>query len=264
MRSAIPMPYVGEPLVQVASDAGALWVPAADEVMVPYLRSRGNWEPEVGQLLLERCRADSTFVDVGASFGYFTRLVARRFPTAKIHAFEPHPQVARILELNVWQAGTPNVTVWPVALGDERGTVSVETVGTNIGDTRVSAALDEMASMVAPVTRLDDVIDGPVDLMKIDVQGYEPNVIRGMVRIARENPGLQIVLEYWPSAARARGLDPLSTLETYRLAGFDYRAVVSGALVNLSDREILNFCDTAGRAGEATLVLQRSDIERLR
>lgn len=246
-------------MMLVSSDVGDLWVPAHDQVMLPYLKNRGMWEPEVGRLLVELGRPGMTFLDIGASFGYFTRLVLKHFPTAVVHAFEPHPDISKVLALNAWH-GSGDVTVWPLALGDQHGTVAVQAEQTHIGDTRVSGEVNQVTSMIAPIACLDDVYDGSVDLIKMDVQGYEPNVIRGMIRIANENPALRIVLEFWPMAARERGLNPLTTLQLYRQAGYTYRAVVHGVPQRLSDQEVLNLCDNAGPTGEVTLVLERARV----
>jgi FkbM family methyltransferase len=241
----------------VASDAGELWIPADDGIMLPYIRSRGSWDEIVGKLLLERGRPGMTFLDIGASFGYFTRLVAKHFPTAVIHSFEPHPVVASILALNAWETNGA-ATIWPLALGETTGTVGITVADTNVGDSRVHTEDDQQATMVAALARLDDLITGPVDLVKIDVQGFESSVINGMVRIADENPQIKIVSEYWPAPLRDRGLDPLSTLRLYREAGYRVRVEVHNVLQELSDNEILRFCDSAGRNGEATLLLERS------
>jgi FkbM family methyltransferase len=252
-----PTPYSGPPVTLVASDAGELWIPADDGIMLPYIRSRGSWDEIVGKLLLERGRPGMTFLDIGASFGYFTRLVAKHFPTAVIHSFEPHPVVASILALNAWETNGA-ATIWPLALGETTGTVGITVAETNVGDSRVHTEDNQQATMVAALARLDDLITGPVDLVKIDVQGFESSVINGMVRIADENPQIKIVSEYWPAPLRDRGLDPLSTLRLYREAGYRVRVEVHNVLQELSDNEILRFCDSAGRNGEATLLLERS------
>ena len=97
---AVPVPYVGAPLTQVDSDAGPLWLRADDGVILPYLLANGTWEPGEGALLRDYISPGSTFVDVGANVGYFSRLAAMSQP-ARIFAFEPHPELVRVLELNV-------------------------------------------------------------------------------------------------------------------------------------------------------------------
>jgi 31-O-methyltransferase len=66
--------------------------------------------PEVGEL-----PADAVVVDVGANIGMFTLFAAQTWPTARIFAFEPVPEVFDVLCENV--ADLPNVTVTRQALG---------------------------------------------------------------------------------------------------------------------------------------------------
>ena len=94
--------------------------------------------------------------------------------------------------------------------------------------------------------------------MKIDVQGFEPEVLRGMQRILHENPQILIVSEFWPEALRGRGLDPRRVLGHYREMGLVVRRLHNGAALEAGDDEILQYCSSAGVDGQANLVLRRS------
>ena len=251
-----PEPYRGAPIVQIPSDAGPLWIRADDGVIRPYLEINGTWEPDEGAMLRKLVRPGSTFVDVGANVGYFSRLLATVAQPARIVAFEPHPELVDILRLNTWGL-SPVVEVHTCALGDSNGTVVLESAEHNYGDTRVSAGGVAPASMVAPVARMDDLVDGPVDVVKIDVQGYESEVLRGMQRIIRENPRLMLVVEFWPAALTARGLVPRAVLEQYRLNGFVVALLRDGSPLEATNDEILGFCQSAGQDGQANLVLRK-------
>lgn len=74
----------------------------------------------------------------------------------------------------------------------------------------------------APAATLDERIPpgSRVDFIKIDAEGAEPNVWRGMSRIVAENPQLEIVLE-WPSSHFQRsGRDPAAFMHDIRSCGF--------------------------------------------
>jgi FkbM family methyltransferase len=132
----------------------------------------------------------STVIDVGAHHGQFALFAAERFPGAKIHCFEPLPAAKEHLERIL--APALNAVVYPVAAASQGGSVDLHVsqlddsssllpiterytsafVGTEeIGEARVDAA------------RIDEIL-GPEDivrpaLLKIDVQGYELEVLRG-------------------------------------------------------------------------------------
>lgn len=230
-------------------------MPADDQVMLPFLKRYGRWDPEEGDLLLRLARPGITFVDVGASFGYFSRLLALKVHSVTVHAFEPIPSMVKLLGLNTWEFAD-RVTVWPTALGAERGSIGLISSPENIGDTRSSSDQDKY-NIVAALSRLDDCIDGPVDLVKMDTQGYETEVILGMTRICQQNPRIQIVAEFWPAAIIDRHLKPADVLSRYRSLGFETCLLDGVHALPANDDEIILFASGAGRNGQATLLLRR-------
>lgn len=59
-----------------------------------------------------------------------------------------------------------------------------------------------------------------VDLVKMDVEGAEPRVWRGMQRVLRENADIEIILEWSSSHFRRAGEDPVAFMAEIRAAGF--------------------------------------------
>lgn len=250
----VPPPYVGEELVKILCDAGELWIPRSDGVMRPYLEDRGTWEPEEGELLGEFFKPGLRFLDVGANVGYFSLLVARSCRDAVIHSFEPHPLTSRVLALNAWGSGG-DITPHALALSAGEPILALTTAEHNLGDTRtrVSGA----ATMLCPAAPLDEVLpDAVFDLVKIDVQGFETEVIAGMQGMLRRSPAVVIVAEFWPQALRERGLDPVAVLRDYeQTAGLHVRVQEGADLSVREPVEVVRVCDQAGPAGQVNLVL---------
>jgi len=255
-RPLPPRPYLGEELVSIPTQAGELWMPKSDDVMRPYLELHGAWEPEEAELLGQFFKPGLRFLDVGANVGYFSLYVATRCPGAVIHAFEPHPLTSQVLALNAWNSGA-DITAHALALSDGARILALTTSEHNLGDTRASAGTT--GSMLSPASALDDVLPGATfDLVKIDVQGFEAEVIAGMSRMIERTPHVVIVSEFWPAALRDRGLDPVDVLRRYKDAGLDIRVQVDRDLAQKSAREIVAVCDAAGAAGQVNLVLTRA------
>lgn len=134
-----------------------------------------------------------TCLDVGANIGNHSLYFAPRFAT--VHAFEPHPATFRILDFNV--SGVANVVAHNFALGDAKGTSALQEFATNMGSSRIAVA-SESAPHEVPIVvdRVDDLnVDlGSLCFIKIDVEGFEPSVLRGALSaIAAHQP--LIVLE---------------------------------------------------------------------
>jgi FkbM family methyltransferase len=197
-----------------------------------------------------------TFVDGGAHIGYFTCQAARLVgPRGLVLAFEPAPRNFELLRANVWRNGFGNVVCFPWALGDESAIAPLAVSETNTGDNRLGAGGD----VLVRVARLDDVlaVRPPVDVVKLDVQGWEEAALRGMEQLLAGSPGALVLVELSPADARAAGSDPRALLDWYRSLGFVVRVQLPDekGLLDLGDDELLA---RAEELEHVNLVLERT------
>ena len=90
----------------------------------------------------------------------------------------------------------------------------------NRGENSVFASPIHQDAVSVPACRIDDRVgDRSVAVVKIDVQGAEPGVIRGMRETIRRNPGLQIMCECSPSDLALGGVSVDEFLSTLRELG---------------------------------------------
>lgn len=165
----------------------------------------------VHRLIDALARPGSTVVDVGANIGYNAVHAARRVGSGgRVVAVEPAPDNVAVLERNLAAARLSNVIVRPVAAGRHRGhrklylrgeTSAVNSLYPQSCYASVTGVLD------VPVERLDDLVDGDPDLVKIDVEGAELEVLEGMARLLRR-PGLALIVEWHPALQRMAGYEP--------------------------------------------------------
>jgi hypothetical protein len=93
----------------------------------------------------------------------------------------------------------------------------------------------------AQVATLDDVLDGvPVDFVKIDVQGGELSVLRGMKRTVQANPRLQLFVELWPFGLRAAGSSADELLALVAAYGFTVEILRRGGRTDPLDFQALS------------------------
>jgi FkbM family methyltransferase len=136
-------------------------------------------EREVVRRLL---RPGMRAVDVGANVGYYLLLIESAVgPGGSVACFEPEPENLRELARNVEANRLENVRVFAVAVGAEDGRVSMR-VGIN-----AAVAGEAGGDFTVPLLRLDSALEGPVDFVKIDVEGYEGHVLAGARRLLREH-----------------------------------------------------------------------------
>jgi FkbM family methyltransferase len=140
-------------------------------------------------------RQSRHIVDVGANTGLFTLLAATVNPQATVHAFEPFPPALDLLEANLRSNRLDNVRLHRAALSDQPGLMPLhfnEALRLTQGAS-LQARADRVHQLEVPVVRLDDFLAaegiGTLDLLKIDVEGYEPQVLRGAEQaITRDKP----------------------------------------------------------------------------
>jgi len=154
----------------------------------------GKWVQEHGRLdcdpaaalAADFIRPGTSVVDVGASIGDHTVTYLRR--AARVWAFEPNPDAFNCLRHNC-----PAAKSFNVALGSKPGLLYWVPVAPNYGASHLSREPQQGALQV-PVWRLDDLKVGlPVSLIKIDVEGWEIEVLRGARQtIQRDRPVLLV------------------------------------------------------------------------
>jgi FkbM family methyltransferase len=192
----------GHSIVAPASSAQA-WIPAFT----------GRYDDAELDLLLRFARARTLYVDVGACFGFWTvplAIHARRVG-GHVLAFEPIPGNRRYLERNLERNAVRHVvTVIGAALGRHGGTVRLRPESGGLGNAAVVEDARE-GDVDVPVFALDEVelppalAATPVSIAKLDVEGFEMDVLAGMERrIALEHP--VILGEFNPIWSRRRGI----------------------------------------------------------
>ena len=206
------------------------------------------YEPHVLWFLRDHLKAGDTFVDVGASVGYFSVLLGRHVgTTGKVLAFEPGPQNQSALLLNMFVSKIPAET-YSIALGDAEGVLTYSRNGANgmvlpfDGNPSALAVTDLVRC--AP---LDTVVgDRPVHAMKIDVEGAEGRVLAGAAKtLQRERPSL--VFEFAPPAIEAgSGMTAEALLGNLADMGYVFDALVKPGqkLTERSAQELVDYYGT--------------------
>lgn len=127
-------------------------------------------------------------VDVGACVGGWTAAQLLTAPNAVVECVEPNPAAWPYLLNNVgWNR---RVVIHKAAVGDADGDALIYADPENLGKTSIYG---QGAPIAAVARRLDGLIAGPVNLLKIDAEGHELKVLAGAERILRESRPVVIV-----------------------------------------------------------------------
>ena len=181
-----------------------------------------SYEPFETSLLSAEIRPGMMIVDVGANIGYYTLLFSKLTgESGRVYAFEPEPENFELLQQNLARNDRKNVEVFNLAASDQAGESFLYLSPENRGDHQLYLSDPDRQKVRITMTPLDDCVSGPIDLIKMDVQGFEGHVLKGMQSIIAASPRLTIFTEFWPEGLRRAGSDPAEFLASLRAGGFE-------------------------------------------
>jgi FkbM family methyltransferase len=209
-----------------------------------------QWEPNETWLIQRLLQPGDTFVDVGANIGYFTLAAARIVgESGAVLAIEPVPDVADHLRQNVRLNEFRNVKVVECAVSDrDGGTILIvkrhdQNSGMNSVQRVSDGAIADELGWRVPRRRLDAILpDGPIRLIKMDIEGAEVLALKGMgERICRPDAP-DLLVEVSPDYLAAVGDSGAALLSLLSDAGYSsYR---------VGERQFRSFGVSDLRAGE--------------
>lgn len=180
------------------------------------------WEPETTKIVNENVLPGMVCVDVGASIGYFTLLFSRLVGrTGKVVSIEPTDFQQPYRKMNVYLNGfADRVHLVEAGAWDKDEIIKMP---------RNAPPYVQTELRCRPI---DDILEelgiNKIDFIKIDVDGPEPNVLKGLIRTIERSPDMKMVVEYYPKYILDAGLNPEEMLEilnkyfTYEVIPGDY------------------------------------------
>jgi FkbM family methyltransferase len=155
----------------------------------------GEYCPTEWALLRQLIRPGSNVIEVGANMGTHSVAMARACDPGVFLAFEPQPRLFQILAGNLALNNIANALVYPEGCGDAEGEAIVPWVdyerqgnfgGVALGDAEDGAApAPEHRGIPVRIRTIDSLGLAECRLIKIDVEGFEPRVIRGAAETIR-------------------------------------------------------------------------------
>ena len=226
----------------MATWGGPFQPSSADRLAYLWLHKLGIMGRERA-LLEAQVQPGMVVADIGANIGLYTHLLARcAGERGFVYAFEPDPSSIRVPRDELPDQPVENVRLDNVALGARDDNLTLTRSHFNSGDNRLSRRESSTAGgqVSVPVRPLDALLEGRLlDFIKIDVQGWELEVFKGMRgQLAASRP-LRIYFEFWPVGLRAAGSDPAELLAFLKQYGLSLYRTENQTLTPLSHDEEL-------------------------
>lgn len=180
------------------------------------------YEPDVWHHILNEIQSGDVIADVGASVGLYTIAMAKRTGVEGfVYAFEPDPETVQFLQRNVQlNLIEDRVRVWPAAVTNQSGVVQF--LDGRGSESRIIITGTERARPVEAVKLDDAFADVALDILKIDVEGFEEAVLQGGALLLKDNQRAPraIFIEVHPFAWQAIGSSAENILHQLKDSGY--------------------------------------------
>jgi len=178
------------------------WVPKGDYVVNTV--SRGAKNTGYNNFLKFMKPKARTVCDIGANIGEITWALSQF--SQQVHAFEPTVNTFQLLKKNVEQNNLKNVSIYDKGVGAKHEIAHIALNGNTCG---ANARIQDVTKTkhqteIMTIIPLDSLNLSDVDIIKIDVEGYELDVLQGAEQtILKDKPIIQLEV-YEPALKRAK------------------------------------------------------------
>ncbi len=255
--------------------SGARFAVDTRDLIQRYLYLFGVWEPHLTAWLRRRLRPGDTFVDVGANVGYYSVLAAGLVgATGRVVAIEASPEFHATLVRQARLNGCATVRAVHAAVADRRRTVrfalaSSRNMGANSIVPYEGVPESEFEIEARPLPEvLEPAEIATARVIKIDVEGAEGGVVRGMVPLLDAlRPDAEITVEVTPERMARLGDSAAELLATLREYGFHTYRLVNDYAPESYPRALRSTAVPVRWrgpvTGESDLIFSRTDAETL-
>ena len=225
----------------------------------------GTYEKSEAKVMEEKIKGGNIVVDVGANIGLHTLNMARIVGnTGQVFAFEPDPSNFKILGKNVKVNNYKNIILEQKAVGDKHGRATLYQ-SDDPGRHRIFPQTKAKGQVQVELTSLDkyfidsNLVD-KINFIKIDVEGLEFSVLKGMENILKNNKKIKILFEFMPKNIMEAGFMPIELLNYLTLYDFKLYCIdeITEKLIHVSNNEeILKLCSTTNNTISRNLFCEK-------
>jgi FkbM family methyltransferase len=211
-------------------------------------------------LLHRYLKQGSVVVDIGANIGFYAKIISRIVgPFGKVYCFEPDEK--NFMRLTSTTATLENVVLVNKAVGEKTEKLKIYlSMELNVDHRTYEPEEYERTEEIDAVSLDDFLTPGThVDMIKMDIQGFEMSAIRGMTRTIADNPRIIILSELWPYGLRQAHSSVMEYVDFLHKIGMTIKLVEKEGLKEL-DNETVKSIAGLGKEHFYNIVATRTDV----
>lgn len=205
-----------------------------------YTRFKNKNDLHEIELLKQLIKAGDHVLDIGANIGFYAKIISNLVgEKGKVYCFEPDKTNFNYLLKNT--ARIKNINLFNLAVSDKEEVIKV-----------YKSKLLNVDHRTYPVNNYDSVeeinaksIDGmlgkeieKIDLIKIDIQGFELTAFKGMENLLSKQNNIKIIAEYWPHGFKRAGTSAIEFYDFFDKLNYQFKLIDEGK-ISLIDRNYI-------------------------
>lgn len=198
-----------------------------------YAAYKGYADRAERKLLRQALFPGAVVVDAGANIGIYSQFLSRCVGTiGVVHSFEPSPE--NFKRLRSATRSLSNVRLSQSAVGERSGNSELYLSDKlNVDHRAYMAGGDSRRTIPIEMIALDDYFKPGerVDLIKMDIQGYELHALQGATRVLADNPDIKVLFEFWPYGLKQAGANWIDVIAALEGRGMVIQRVSTGGLI---------------------------------
>ena len=157
------------------------------------------------ELLKKHIKPGDTVLDIGANIGFYATILSGIVgEKGKIHCFEP--DTTNFAHLKKTTSSYKNIIINNKAVGPTSGIIKIYTSKNLNVDHRTYKPEEYDKEISIEAVSIDSYLkDEKVDFIKMDIQGFEMEAMKGMKATLKNNPNVKMISEFWPYGLRKAG-----------------------------------------------------------
>lgn len=225
----------------------------------------GAHDPFEIEVFRRAIKPGMTVIDIGANIGYYTVIAAGRAgPQGRVIAYEPEEKNFNLLRKNLESNGFFWATPVKEAVSDRAGTRTFYMALKHTGIHSLVNNRNFSRETEVVCDTLDHSLEKlgvkKVDVIKMDIEGFEIMALEGMRKTIGQNDKLVMFLEFYPQAIVRLGKEPVSYLYALRDLGLSLTVIDEDAreLAPLNPENFKTFADSIPKTGEVVRNIRAS------
>ena len=240
-----PIVTAGNDVVITKVEGFLMALPGEDIALIAYLTFYGSLELGQTKTFRSRVKAGMVVVDIGASVGIYTLIAASLVgESGKVYSFEPTPRTFDLLTKNIEMNGFSKIVdAKRIAVTDRNGKGTLSIYKDCLGHNTLFQNPGDQDLLEVETTCLDTALgaERKIDIVKIDAEGAEPYILRGMKNLIKQNPQMNIFMEFAPVHIHRAGINVEDFINEIHEYGFNFQRIddLTGELHPVSRKELL-------------------------